>query len=82
MTRIIVSLVAVGCVAGGVVHGQSTGARPGALPDWSGTWQMIGPTVFDTATVQPRNGEPASPASGSLRRTTPSTRRSTRSTSP
>jgi hypothetical protein len=27
-----------------------------ALPDWSGLWQMVGPTVFDTATVEPRNG--------------------------
>jgi hypothetical protein len=61
MTRIIVSLVTVGCVAGGVLYGQSTGAQPGALPDWSGTWQMVGPTVFDTATVQPRNGRAGEP---------------------
>ncbi len=26
------------------------------LPDWSGVWQMIGPTVFDNATVQPQDG--------------------------
>ena len=26
------------------------------LPDWSGVWQMIGPTVFDNATVQPQGG--------------------------
>jgi len=27
-----------------------------ALPDWSGVWQMIGPTIFDAATVEPKNG--------------------------
>ena len=26
------------------------------LPDWSGIWQMVGPTVFDTSTVEPPNG--------------------------
>jgi hypothetical protein len=26
------------------------------LPDWSGVWAMIGPTVFDAATVEPRDG--------------------------
>ena len=26
------------------------------LPDWSGVWQMIGPTVFDRATVAPPDG--------------------------
>jgi hypothetical protein len=26
------------------------------LPDWSGVWAMIGPTVFDRATVQPPDG--------------------------
>src|SRR3954454_6235824 len=31
-------------------------AQAPALPDWSGAWQMIGPTVFDTATVEPKNG--------------------------
>src|SRR5262245_19149465 len=27
-----------------------------ALPDWGGVWQMIGPTIFDAATVEPKNG--------------------------
>jgi hypothetical protein len=27
-----------------------------ALPDWSGVWSMVGPTVFDGATVEPRDG--------------------------
>jgi hypothetical protein len=25
-------------------------------PDWSGVWQMVGPTIFDGATVEPKNG--------------------------
>src|SRR5262245_20952960 len=32
-----------------------------ALPDWSGAWQMIGPTVFDMATVEPKNGRAGDP---------------------
>ena len=35
-----------------VAHGQNGGA----LPDWSGVWSMQGGTVFDRATVQPRDG--------------------------
>ena len=31
------------------------------LPDWSGVWQMIGSTVFDAATVEPRNGRSGNP---------------------
>ena len=31
------------------------------LPDWSGVWQMIGPTVFDTSTVEPPNGRAGQP---------------------
>jgi hypothetical protein len=30
--------------------------KPAALPDWSGAWGLDGPTVFDAATVQPKNG--------------------------
>lgn len=26
------------------------------MPDWSGVWQMVGPTVFDLASVQPPDG--------------------------
>ena len=36
------------------VNGQS--AAPSVLPDWSGAWTLEGPTVFDAATVQPKNG--------------------------
>jgi hypothetical protein len=32
-----------------------------ALPDWSGAWQMMGPTVFDMATVEPKNGRAGDP---------------------
>jgi len=45
--------VAIGVAAGQA--GKSTTAST-ALPDWSGVWQMVGPTVFDRATVQPQNG--------------------------
>lgn len=61
MTRIVLSLIAVGCVASSILYGQSAVARPGTLPDWSGTWQMQGPTVFDAATVQPRTGRAGEP---------------------
>jgi hypothetical protein len=30
------------------------------LPDWSGVWRMVGPTVFDRATVQPKKGRTGS----------------------
>jgi len=39
----------------------SAHAQPPALPDWSGAWQMIGPTVFDAATVEPTNGRAGNP---------------------
>ena len=32
-----------------------------SLPDWSGVWQMVGPTVFDTSTVEPPNGRAGEP---------------------
>jgi hypothetical protein len=28
----------------------------GSPPDWSGVWQMVGPTIFDAATVEPKGG--------------------------
>jgi len=38
----------------------SASAQPAAdwqdLPDWTGLWAMIGPTVFDRATVEPPDG--------------------------
>jgi hypothetical protein len=38
-----------------IVSGQAV-TSPASLPDWSGAWVMEGPTVFDTSTVQPKNG--------------------------
>jgi hypothetical protein len=43
------------CLTWVAVNGQSA-ASPPALPDWGGAWLMEGPTVFDRATVQPKNG--------------------------
>ena len=55
-------LVAAACViAIGVAAGQETKPASPALPDWSGVWQMIGPTVFDRASVQPQNGRAGDP---------------------
>jgi hypothetical protein len=47
-----VALVGLTLVA---VSAQSP-VKPAALPDWSGAWGLDGPTVFDAATVQPKNG--------------------------
>jgi len=53
-------LAAAACVmAIGVAAGQA--GAPAALQDWSGVWQMVGPTVFDRATVQPQNGRAGDP---------------------
>lgn len=41
-----------------LVSGQ---ADSPALPDWSGVWQMIGPTIFDRATVEPPTGRAGDP---------------------
>jgi hypothetical protein len=50
-------LAAAACaMAVAVAEGQGTTPAASALPDWSGVWQMVGPTVFDRATVQPPNG--------------------------
>jgi hypothetical protein len=48
-------------IAIGVAAGQANKPAPTALPDWSGVWQMIGPTVFDRASVQPQNGRAGDP---------------------
>jgi hypothetical protein len=48
--------VFVASIAVSAAHAQQT-----ALPDWSGAWQMIGPTVFDTVTVEPKNGRAGDP---------------------
>jgi hypothetical protein len=34
---------------------------PAALPDWSGVWALEGGTVFDRATVEPRDGRSGQP---------------------
>jgi len=59
----LIGVLVLGTVCGlvtGTVHGQSA-TSPGAIPDWSGAWVMQGPTVFDTATVQPRDGRAGDP---------------------
>jgi hypothetical protein len=55
-TTTILSL-AIGIVASGTAQPADTRA----LPDWSGIWTMVGPTVFDAATVEPRNGLAGNP---------------------
>jgi hypothetical protein len=56
-------LAVAACVlAIGIAAGQaSKPASSAALPDWSGVWQMVGPTVFDRASVQPQNGRAGDP---------------------
>src|SRR5258706_343920 len=55
-------LAAAVCVSAiGVAAGQATKPASTALPDWSGVWQMVGPTVFDRASVQPQNGRAGDP---------------------
>jgi hypothetical protein len=47
---------------GGLRRDGECGVRSvGSLPDWSGTWTLQGPTIFDGATVQPRNGRAGEP---------------------
>jgi len=46
-------LIVILWLAAGTVYAQQAAAQ---LPDWSGVWQMIGPTIFDGATVEPKNG--------------------------
>jgi hypothetical protein len=41
-----------------VMHGAALAQN---LPDWSGVWQMVGPTVFDSATVEPPTGRAGEP---------------------
>jgi hypothetical protein len=61
MTRTLAMALAFAALAGGPVLAAAAKAAPAkpaagakawaALPDWSGTWQMVGGTVFDTETV-------------------------------
>jgi hypothetical protein len=54
-------------IAIGVAAGQAgapaarNASTSTALPDWSGVWQMVGPTVFDRGSVQPQNGRAGDP---------------------
>jgi len=51
------ALCAVAICSAAIASLAAQSARtPATLPDWSGAWVMEGPTVFDRATVQPRNG--------------------------
>src|SRR2546422_10388511 len=52
----LASLLVVSLLVASAVHAQQP-----ALPDWSGAWQMIGPTIFDGATVEPKNGRAGDP---------------------
>src|SRR5678816_586053 len=55
-------LAAATCViAIAIVTGQTSKSTSATVPDWSGVWQMVGPTVFDRATVQPQNGRAGDP---------------------
>jgi hypothetical protein len=47
------------CLASGTASAQP--AHTAAVPDWSGIWQMVGPTVFDRSTVQPQTGRAGEP---------------------
>ena len=51
-TQILVTAIVMCSWSGVFAH---KGAKP-ALPDWSGVWQMVGPTIFDRSTVEPANG--------------------------
>ena len=61
MRVITASAIGILCLAATVASAQNAGPKPGALPDWSGAWVMQGPTVFDAATVQPKNGRAGEP---------------------
>ena len=58
----IAGLAVVGLLlAQSVLQAQRGAAASAALPDWSGIYQMVGPTVFDTSTVEPPNGRAGDP---------------------
>jgi hypothetical protein len=64
MRRTIVRLTAVSSlfVCFTLIQSPAYGQRAATpLPDWSGVWQMVGPTVFDTTTVEPPNGRAGEP---------------------
>lgn len=59
MVRAATAVLVVAAAATAVVMAQTS--RPATLPDWSGIWAMQGNTVFDHATVQPKNGAAGMP---------------------
>src|SRR4029453_14432739 len=52
------ALILVFLLATGAGYAQQHAA---SLPDWSGVWQMVGPNIFDGATVEPKNGRAGDP---------------------
>jgi len=60
MRTLIKALAMLVLAAAGGATSQSD-ATSKNLPDWSGIWSMVGPTVFDAATVEPRNGLAGNP---------------------
>jgi hypothetical protein len=46
-------------LAAGTAQAQQRSSA--TIPDWSGVWQMVGPTIFDAATVEPKNGRAGDP---------------------
>ena len=59
-TRTLIAGALLVVLASGCNQATQT-AADAQLPDWSGVWQMIGPTVFDAATVQPPDGRAGNP---------------------
>src|SRR5471032_802000 len=53
MKKVLGFVLVVAWLTANAANAQSAAV---ALPDWSGAWQMIGPTIFDAATVEPKNG--------------------------
>jgi hypothetical protein len=49
-------LLVVACVVVLLTAAPVSGQSRGALPDWSGVWQMVGGTVFDRATAATEGG--------------------------
>ena len=58
MSRIrLAALSVVFVLASGLSYGQNAALTPfDKLPDWSGTWTMMGGTVFDPATQTGKGG--------------------------
>ena len=57
----LAALALAACAGAALTVDAAHAQTAAALPDWSGVWQMQGPTVFDRATVQPPNGQTGQP---------------------